>query len=174
MANFPTAICRYCTIVTLLKYRFYLPRNESNLCSGGMDGRITGAPEFLLMPITIAIPTKQWQSSGGHTTIQLGGESGTFIKIQKGDLVIIPAGVAHKNMGHENDVVCIGGYPQGKDFDINTGEPGERSFTDTAIAAVPVPPNGPLSPATELYSFWSRYQQSLQSSALNNLSFKKT
>ena len=94
----------------------------------------------------------------GRTTLQLGGEYGTQIKIQKGDLLIIPAGVAHKNMGDQKDVICIGGYPEGKDFDINTGEPGERPGTDQVIAALPVPANGPLCPDTELFTIWSRYR----------------
>ena len=93
----------------------------------------------------------------GRTTLQLGGEAGTFIKMQKGDLLIIPAGVAHKNMGHQKDVICIGGYPEGTDFDMNTGQPGERPATDAAIAAVPLPANGPLCPETELFAIWSRY-----------------
>ncbi len=94
----------------------------------------------------------------GTTRLQLGGNDSNSIIIKKGDLVIIPAGVAHKNMGAEKDVVCIGGYPGGSNFDINTGEPGERPATDAKIAAVPLPLNGPLHGGRELFDIWSKYE----------------
>jgi uncharacterized protein YjlB len=50
----------------------------------------------------------------GHTTLLLGGENGKQISIQKGDIIVIPAGVAHKNRGNMKDVICVGGYPDGK------------------------------------------------------------
>src|SRR4051812_21604080 len=34
----------------------------------------------------------------GKTTLQLGGEKGVTIEVKKGDVLIIPAGVAHKNL----------------------------------------------------------------------------
>src|SRR5687768_12647188 len=37
----------------------------------------------------------------GHTTLLLGGENGKQLVISKGDVIVIPAGVAHKNMGQE-------------------------------------------------------------------------
>jgi len=94
----------------------------------------------------------------GRTNLQLGGDGRRIITIKKGDLLIIPAGVAHKNMGAEKDVICIGGYPGGIDFDINVGGPGERPGTDAKIAKVSLPTNGPLCPDTELFAIWSRYK----------------
>src|SRR6266849_5006542 len=38
----------------------------------------------------------------GSVLVQLGGESGKKLKIQAGDIVIIPAGVGHKNLGDDN------------------------------------------------------------------------
>jgi uncharacterized protein YjlB len=80
----------------------------------------------------------------GHTMLLLGGENGHQIKIEKGDVLIIPAGVAHKNLGHEHDIGCIGAYPEGKDYDINYGRPGERPGTDHNIALIPIPDKDPL------------------------------
>lgn len=80
----------------------------------------------------------------GDTTLQLGGEEGTLVSISKGDVIIIPAGVAHKNIGEEQDVICVGGYPGGKDFDMNYGREGERPQTDSIIAAVPLPSTDPI------------------------------
>lgn len=75
----------------------------------------------------------------GKTTIQLGGDDGIELTIQKGDVLVIPAGVAHKNLGNEKDAIAIGGYPAGRDYDIKYGKPGERPGTDNNIKKLPVP-----------------------------------
>src|SRR5689334_21711895 len=38
----------------------------------------------------------------GETTLQIGGESGPRIAVSKGDVLVIPAGAAHKNLGGQN------------------------------------------------------------------------
>lgn len=80
----------------------------------------------------------------GSTTLLLGGEGGIDITIHKGDIIVIPAGVAHKNLCKESDVTCIGGYPDGRDYDMNYGKPGERPGTDKNIAVVPLPDSDPF------------------------------
>ena len=80
----------------------------------------------------------------GRTTLLLGGENGKQVVLHEGDIIVIPAGVAHKNLGREKDIVCIGGYPGGVDFDMNYGNAGERPGTDVNIEKVPVPATGPL------------------------------
>jgi len=80
----------------------------------------------------------------GQTKLQLGGEDGLTVEIEQGDVIVIPAGVAHKNLGKERDVICVGGYPDGQDFDMNYGKPGERPATDYNIAALPVPKSDPV------------------------------
>jgi len=57
---------------------------------------------------------------------------------------VIPAGVAHKNLGNEKDVIVIGGYPGGKDYDMNYGKPEERPAADNNIKKLPVPSTDPL------------------------------
>lgn len=80
----------------------------------------------------------------GSTTIHLGGPYGHNINVRKGDVLIIPAGVAHKNLGKEYQVKCIGAYPGGRGYDINTGATGERPRTDHNIHALPLPGEDPL------------------------------
>jgi uncharacterized protein YjlB len=80
----------------------------------------------------------------GETMLQIGGEAGTKVKVEKGDVLIIPAGVAHKNLGDENDIGCVGAYPEGRSYDMNYGKPGERPLTDTNIAEVPLPERDPV------------------------------
>jgi uncharacterized protein YjlB len=93
----------------------------------------------------------------GKTTILLGGEIGHKVEVCKGDVLIIPAGVAHKNMGSEYQVKCIGAYPGGRNYDINTGLPGERPATDQNIRALPLPEEDPLYGSREgLHKIWAR------------------
>jgi len=80
----------------------------------------------------------------GETTIQIGGDNGVQLKIQKGDVIILPAGTAHKNLGDENAVVCVGGYPKGKEYDMCYGSEKERPAADDNIRKVKVPDHDPV------------------------------
>lgn len=80
----------------------------------------------------------------GETVLELGTEQDVCLTIRKGDVIIIPAGVAHKNLGMENDVVCIGGYPGGILYNMKCGKAGERPEADKDIAAIPLPGNDPI------------------------------
>jgi len=80
----------------------------------------------------------------GDATVQLGGEKGVVSAISRSDVIVIPAGVSHKNLGSSLDFRVVGGYPQGQDWDMNEGRPGERPQTDNRIAAVPLPPADPV------------------------------
>lgn len=90
----------------------------------------------------------------GKTRLQLGGENGQIILIEKGDVIVIPAGVAHKNLGKEDEVGVVGAYPDGRNFDMNYGNPGERPGTDKNIRAVPLPMTDPFGLQTGLTTFW--------------------
>jgi len=80
----------------------------------------------------------------GQTSVLLGGENGVTITLEKGDAIIIPAGVAHKNMNKEHDVCCVGAYANGTEYDINTGKPCERPLADATIITVPLPDRDPV------------------------------
>jgi uncharacterized protein YjlB len=80
----------------------------------------------------------------GETLLQLGGEQGIILFVEKGDALVIPAGVAHINLGEEDDVVCVGGYPDGRDYDIKRGRKNERPRADKNISDVPLPQTDPV------------------------------
>ena len=90
----------------------------------------------------------------GKTTVQLGGKNGIKLKVAEGDVLIIPAGVAHRNLKRKNDVVCIGAYPNGRDYDMNKGLPDERPAADHRIALVPIPANDPVKGAGKGVCKW--------------------
>jgi uncharacterized protein YjlB len=80
----------------------------------------------------------------GAATVQFGGEHGIKQKISTGDVVIIPAGVAHKNLGAGSDFGVVGAYPGGQEWDMNYGRPAERPQADENIARVALPKLDPV------------------------------
>jgi uncharacterized protein YjlB len=80
----------------------------------------------------------------GHCHVLLGGDKGIQLLLEKGDTLIIPVGIAHRNIGSTENFKCIGAYPGGMDFDINLGKSGERPKTDANIRKVSIPEMDPL------------------------------
>jgi uncharacterized protein YjlB len=81
---------------------------------------------------------------GGSATVQLGGEGGITQTIHPGDVLIIPAGVGHKNLGSSDDFEVVGAYPAGQKWDMCYGKPGERPQADKNIARVALPRVDPV------------------------------
>lgn len=80
----------------------------------------------------------------GSATVRFGGEKGTSHSVQAGDVIIIPAGVSHKNLGASGDFAVVGAYPAGQEVDMCYGRPGERPAADKQIRAVSLPANDPV------------------------------
>lgn len=89
----------------------------------------------------------------GSALVHLGGEQGKKVKIEAGDIIIIPAGVGHKNIESEN-LGVVGAYPDGRNWDMNTGKAGERPGTDKNIAALPIPETDPFMGKNGLPKIW--------------------
>src|SRR5690606_28246148 len=75
----------------------------------------------------------------GSALLHLGGESGERLRVKAGDVIIIPAGVGHKKLEASNDFAVVGAYPEGRDWDVLKGNPGERPRADENIAGLPIP-----------------------------------
>lgn len=82
--------------------------------------------------------------AAGTARVQLGGDGGPSFDLQAGDVVVVPAGVAHKNLGSSGDFLVVGAYPPGQELDMNYGKPGERPRADQHIAATPLPETDPI------------------------------
>jgi uncharacterized protein YjlB len=87
----------------------------------------------------------------GTAKVQFGGDHGVTHELHPGDVVIIPAGVAHINLLSRSRFGVVGAYPEGQEWDMNYGQPGERPRADMNIARVALPktdpvygPDGPL------------------------------
>jgi uncharacterized protein YjlB len=81
--------------------------------------------------------------AAGEVRVAFGGPSGREVAVRAGDVVVIPAGVAHRNMGASADLLVVGAYPGGSDYDIRRGDPAEHAVALYAIAAVEVPESDP-------------------------------
>ena len=80
----------------------------------------------------------------GAATLRLGGEHGKNVEVRAGDVIVIPAGIAHQKIDASDDFGVVGAYPGGRDWDLLRGLPGERPKADHNIAALPIPDNDPV------------------------------
>jgi len=91
----------------------------------------------------------------GRARVQFGGENGVVLEVKAGDVVVIPAGVSHKNLGASLDFSVVGAYPKGQNWDMQYGKPGERPAADARIARVGLPAADPVHGETgPLMSLW--------------------
>jgi uncharacterized protein YjlB len=80
----------------------------------------------------------------GNARVQLGGSKGPEFEVRRGDVIVIPAGVAHKNLGSSLDFRLVGAYPAGQRPDMNYGKDNERPQADRNIADVALPNLDPV------------------------------
>lgn len=93
--------------------------------------------------------------ASGTVRVQLGGPDGKALELEAGDVVILPAGVAHRNLGGSDDLVVVGAYPPGQQWDLLKGGPNDRPEADRNIAQVPLPQTDPvLGDHGPLISLW--------------------
>ncbi len=94
----------------------------------------------------------------GWVKAQLGGPGGPIVTIELGDVLIIPAGVAHKNIEQSHDFMVVGAYPLGQIPDMKYGKPGERPGVDKNIQKVGQPDTDPVYGKTgPLVTLWLKY-----------------
>ncbi|MGZ9097660.1 MAG: cupin domain-containing protein [Micavibrio sp.] len=80
----------------------------------------------------------------GRVEIQLGGESGERIKLESGDLIVLPAGTGHKRVAGSENLVVIGAYPAGQDDYDTCRNLSECPQAEDRISAVPLPSTDPF------------------------------
>lgn len=93
----------------------------------------------------------------GEAEVLVGGEKGVQLHLKKGDVIIIPAGVAHKLLKSDSKFRIIGAYPGGREYDMKLGKKDERPDADRNILQVPLPKMDPIyGQAGPLKELWKR------------------
>lgn len=81
----------------------------------------------------------------GEASVLFGGPGGKVLTVQAGDVVVVPAGVAHCNQGQSSDLLIVGAYPDnGAGPDLRRGKAAEHDEAARAVAAVASPAADPV------------------------------
>jgi uncharacterized protein YjlB len=80
----------------------------------------------------------------GEAKVRFGGNTGIVLTVRAGDVVVIPAGVGHQNLGASADLLVVGAYPRGQSWDLCRGRADERPQALANIARVPLPAADPV------------------------------
>src|SRR5439155_18778875 len=87
--------------------------------------------------------------AAGNARVRLGGEGGQTVELRAGDVVVIPAGVAHKRESASADLLVIGAYPRGQSPDLCRAEGAAYYRALGRIAAGPFPGSDPVTGRTD-------------------------
>jgi len=91
----------------------------------------------------------------GWVKAQLGGPEGKMVVAGAGDVIIIPAGVSHRNIEQSQDFKVVGAYPIGQVPDMRFGQDSDRPVTDENIRNVSLPGKDPVFGSTgAVISLW--------------------
>ncbi|HEY1518865.1 MAG TPA: hypothetical protein VGF91_20720 [Solirubrobacteraceae bacterium] len=82
--------------------------------------------------------------AAGTASVMLGGPQGQTFELVPGDVVVLPAGTGHRNLGSSADLLVVGAYPNGMRWDLRRGDPAEHDEVLANIAAVPLPDQDPV------------------------------
>ena len=78
----------------------------------------------------------------GHITLRVGGKGGSIVKLTAGDVLILPAGTSHIRVEHSDDSEMVGGYPDGRNWDLIRDElltEAESRAAVKLIGSLPIP-----------------------------------
>jgi uncharacterized protein YjlB len=82
--------------------------------------------------------------ASGNAEVMLGGPQGRSFQLAAGDVVVLPAGTGHCRLGSSPDLLVVGAYPNGMDWDLRRGDPAEHDEVVANIASVPLPDQDPV------------------------------
>jgi uncharacterized protein YjlB len=82
----------------------------------------------------------------GSARVMLGGPQGRELDVRRGQVLVLPAGTGHCNLG-DNELLVVGAYPDGMAWDLRRGDPAEHDEVRANIARVPLPEADPVTGA---------------------------
>lgn len=81
----------------------------------------------------------------GRVSVLFGGPHGQVLEAEAGDVIVIPAGVAHCNKGQSDDLLIVGAYPDNApNPDLRRARPAEHDEAAASVRRVPLPDADPV------------------------------
>ena len=92
----------------------------------------------------------------GNARLMIGGRNGEIVLVEKGDVIILPAGCGHYSVDNSLDYKFIGGYPKGADWNLKISLKNEDSISIMKeILNIPIPDKDPVfGNDGPLFDFW--------------------
>lgn len=91
----------------------------------------------------------------GWAEVQLGGPESKIVRIEKGDLVVLPVGTSHKRINSGGGFAVVGAYPDGQNWDMNYGKQEELQQAKKNMAKVSNPKNDPVfGKEGKMFEYW--------------------
>ena len=85
--------------------------------------------------------------AAGWMELVLFGKGGATLRVETGDVIVMPAGVSHCMVGSSDDILMVGGYPEGRDWDNIQEEHLTEDLRRAAakrIMMLPIPARDPV------------------------------
>ena len=79
----------------------------------------------------------------GEARVRFGGDKGKSVTLREGDVVVIPAGVGHRREQGSDDLLVVGAYPGGFQFDMSTPQE-DHAKALARLRHVPLPAEDPV------------------------------
>jgi uncharacterized protein YjlB len=93
--------------------------------------------------------------AAGSACVQLGGPHGAAVAVTAGDCVLLPAGTGHCLLEASTDLLVVGAYPPGQNWDLRRDALSSTEHGN--MAALPIPTSDPVGgPSGALSTLWSR------------------
>ena len=80
----------------------------------------------------------------GRATMLLGGDAGERLEVKPGDVILLPAGTAHRKLDSSDEFEVVGAYPDGMHPNLKERDPKEKASAKNTISNVPVPGQDPV------------------------------
>jgi uncharacterized protein YjlB len=84
--------------------------------------------------------------ASGWMEVDLFGAGGVPVRVSAGDIIVLPAGVSHAMTACSEDIMMVGGYPDGRDWDnMQEAHLDQMGFRSAAkrIMMLPIPGRDP-------------------------------